>query len=336
MHFSKGYVIGLCLTSVYALQSCKKKSTCREHPDVSTLNSTVTIERLDQRLFQCKDKKSIRLFLQEQPAFARDIIEMDRYPSHEEAIDQLYKLTHDSYLDTLYQDTQHAFGDLAELQKELQQACRFMRYYYPSFKQPTFKSIMTGFAIDLYNQDSIVYIGLDYFVGPKAHYRPQGKPQYILRRYQREYIVPTYVISLASSVNAYDPLDHTLLASMIYWGKTYYFAEHLLPCTPDSLIIGYTEDELQRAQASELAIWQHFLEKKLLFQSNPMVVSKYSDERPYTNEIGTKCPGRIAQWMGWQIVRQYAKKKKCTLSDLMHTSNAQQIFEESGYRPTNK
>jgi hypothetical protein len=61
---------------------------------------------------------------------------------------------------------------------------------------------------------------------------------------------------------------------------------------------------------------------------------KYLGDRPKTLEVGEKCPGRIALWVGWQIVNSYAENHAdVTLPQVMRVSNSQKLFKESGYRP---
>ena len=318
----------------FLFSNCKKKNECISHPDVSSISVKIKIDRLEQQLFQLQTKEEIKNFLSAHPSFAHDILETHRYPSEEVAIDQLQHLIQDPYMDTLYQDTKRVFGDLSQLKKELEQAFRLIKYYYPSFREPVVQTMVTGFATDLYINDSILFIGLDYFIGPTAHYRPEGKANYILKRYQSDYIVSNSILLLSRRYNTFDELDQTLLASMIYWGKAYYFTKQILPCIPDSLIIGYSNEEIQRAQGGETQIWQYIIEKKILFQNNPILQIKYIEDRPYTAEIGSKCPGRIGQWIGWQITNSYVKRNSISLPNLMKNLNSQEIFEKSDYHPT--
>ena len=41
------------------------------------------------------------------------------------------------------------------------------------------------------------------------------------------------------------------------------------------------------------------------------------DERPKTLEIGDKCPGRIGEWLGWEIVNRYVDEEGIDLATLM-------------------
>jgi hypothetical protein len=64
---------------------------------------------------------------------------------------------------------------------------------------------------------------------------------------------------------------------------------------------------------------------------------KYLGERPKTIEVGEKCPGRIGQWVGWQIVNKYQETHSETaLPELMQISDADKLFKESHYKPDKK
>jgi hypothetical protein len=54
-------------------------------------------------------------------------------------------------------------------------------------------------------------------------------------------------------------------------------------------------------------------------------------------EVGEKCPGRIGQWVGWQIVNAYMNAHKdVTLPELMNQRDAQKLFKESKYKPISR
>ncbi|MBA4057291.1 MAG: gliding motility lipoprotein GldB, partial [Marivirga sp.] len=56
-----------------------------------------------------------------------------------------------------------------------------------------------------------------------------------------------------------------------------------------------------------------------------------------TVQVGEKCPGRIGQWIGWQIVNTYAETQpEMSLPQLMAAGNAQKLFKESAYKPSKR
>ena len=304
-----------------------------ERPDVSDIAVDVDIIRLEQELFSSTSKNEVRLFLEQNKSFAQNFLRLDEYPHDSVVVNQLYSLIQNPSLDTVYQESQQIFGDMEAIRQDFETAFKYIKYYYPDFEAPTIYTVVTGFGNDLYVSDDMIVIGLDYFLGEKATYRPAQIPQYILRRYTPEHVVPTVILLLSQQYNTIDREDQTMLADMIYYGKSYYFTDFVLPKTPDSLLIGYTAEEMEGVQVNERRIWEHFLKNELLYENNHMVKKKYLQERPNTLEIGNKAPGRIATWLGWQIVKDYMRRKEdVSLPELMANPNARQILEESKYK----
>jgi hypothetical protein len=131
--------------------------------------------------------------------------------------------------------------------------------------------------------------------------------------------------------------DKTVLADMIAYGKAYYFARHMLPCVEDSVLIGYTTDEITGAQANEDLIYARLVENEVLYSTSHQIKQRYIEERPKTLEVGEKCPGRIATWVGWQIVKSFMDRNAgTTLQDLMKLQDAERIFKDSKYKPERK
>lgn len=160
--------------------------------------------------------------------------------------------------------------------------------------------------------------------------------EYLLRQYKKENIVPSclLIFGISDRFNKTDLKDKTVLADMIAFGKSYYFAKHMLPCVSDSILTWYTPEEIQGSRKNQDLIWARFIEDRVLYATSHMVKQKYLGERPKTVEVGEKCPGRIGQWVGWQIVNSYMREHDdVTLRGLMNQRNAQKLFKESKYKP---
>ena len=110
-----------------------------------------------------------------------------------------------------------------ELKRQFEKAFINLRYYYPQFKLPRVQTAITGFeGSDLFLSDSLIVVGLDYFLGDKARYRPKMY-DYMLRRYNKDFIVPSVVLltGIDSHFNRINTDDKTVLADMIAYGKAY-------------------------------------------------------------------------------------------------------------------
>jgi gliding motility-associated lipoprotein GldB len=319
------YIFLIC-TLFYACTSESDKEV-----DISGIQVDVEIKRLEKELFALKSKDEVKNFLNQNQAFRQHFLQASQYPHDSILINAVYQLATDTSISQLLNETQQQFGDLSALQQEFARAFKHIKYYYPDFIPPQIYTVVTGLANDMYVSDSLVIIGLDFFIGDSATYRPQF-PQYVLKRYSKEYIVPSVILLLSKKYNQVNSADNTLLSEMIFYGKAFEFTKYIMPAVHDSILIGYSAEQLADSDKNRDVIWAHFIEKKLLYETSHFVKIKYVDERPYTAEIGSKAPGAIGRWLGWQIVKAYMREEKPTLQELMKNNNAQRIFMQSKYK----
>lgn len=309
------------------LYSCSNES---ESPDVSAVKVNVTIERLDESVMNLKSRDEVKAFLSKNVGLLRQF-----YGSSAEdsiLIDWLTVLSFDEESRKFYERVKQHYGDLSDLKSQFETAFKHLKFYYPDFKEPRIITTFTGFSHDISVSDTLVIIGLESFLGPKFAERPR-QPNYILRRYDKPYIVPTVVALLSKKYNKVDVNDRTMLADMMYYGKSFEFMKAMLPETADSLIIGYPDSSMVNTAYAQDLVWGHFIDKQLIYETNDRIKDRYLVERPKTTEIGPACPGRIGQWVGWEIVKHYrTENPKITLQQLMANQNARQIFEESKYK----
>ena len=324
-------IIFVCFVAM--LSSCSSDG-CREIPNTKGIEVDIKIERLEQELFSLPSQEAVMDFLQEHQSFARLFLFSEEYPNDSILAASIYKVINDPHIDTLYQETLAEFAEMEILELEFAEAFENIKSFYPQFTVPKIQTAVTGFANDMYVSDSLIIIGLDYFVGDNATFRPVDLPQYILDRYQKEYIVPSIVLILSNQFNNTEVRDKTLLAEMIYYGKAYYFTSRVLPCTNDSLLIGYTGEDMIEVNENEDIIWASFLHNQILYETDHEMKKKFIGERPKVHEIGEKCPGRIGTWVGWEIVQSFMNSHdKVTLQELMKNPDAKAIFQTSKYNP---
>ncbi|MBY0435727.1 MAG: gliding motility lipoprotein GldB [Cyclobacteriaceae bacterium] len=309
---------------------------CAFIPDTSSITVNLQVESLEDSLPNITSKQQLSNFFSHH-AEVRDLFfNRPAYPSDSAFINQLYKRFTNPYLDTLLMETHRVFGKGEELRTQFEAAYKNLLHYYPEVKAPRIQTIVTGLEADLFVSDSLVMVGLDYFLGDGAKFRPNNLYQYMLRRYNKDFIVPSVMLltGIDSRFNKINPNDKTVLADMVAYGKAYYFAKQMLPCTPDSVLIGYTRKEMEGSREFENLIWSRFVEDQVLYSANHMVKQKYIGERPKTVEVGEECPGRIGTWVGWQIVKKYMETHpKVGLRELMEMADAPRLFKESGYKP---
>ncbi len=324
------------LTISLLLFGCGKKDECKDTPDVSAIQAEVNIERVENELFKNKSKEGIRAYLQKDKILANKFFNLNQYPTDSLIVNSLYNTLNHPGLDTVYKETQAVFGDMKDVESQLTEAFKNIKFYFPDFYIPKVKTIITGLNNDLYVSDSLIVIGLDFFLGPKGTYIP-NIPNYVLKRYQKQYLVSIIVALVSQKYNQVNMLDKSLLAEMLYYGKSYEFVKTMMPCTNDTIILGYDKQEVIDCDNYESVIWANFVQNNLLFKTDHFTVNKFVGESPKTYEIGDKCPGRIGRWVGWKIIQKYrAENPDITIPALMKNNDVKKIFEASKYKPDKK
>lgn len=315
--------------------SCSDREVaCELSEEILQIPIDVDIQRMETQLFETTSVKDLSWILDNNPEFASQYLQEDLYKSKEEMIKELVLVNQDTSLQELKGEATQHFKDIQELESELENAFKYIKYYFPEFKVPKVYTYVSGFNSDLFISEDIIVIGLDYFLPADHRFQPPDLPQYINRRYQKEYIVPTILVALSSEFNETSLEDQTLLADMIYYGKAYHFVKTMMPCTSDEYIIGYTPEEIQASYSNEELIWSHFIENELLFITNPFEIRKYTGEAPFTDAISMEAPGRLGRWIGWNIVDEYRFNNSLSINELMAEKNADLIFRQSEYRPS--
>lgn len=235
------------------------------------------------------------------------------------------------YVDTLYQEI-NQLVNVSEIRFDLDRAYKRLITHFPDFEVPKIEMIYSGFGRDIFISDSLLIIGIDYYLGEEASFRPNVY-DYIKARLTPDHLVPQVMQFTSLQFNQTKNQKRSLLEEMIYYGKALEFASEMLPCEPKHLIMGYTPQEMANAEVSEAVIWNFFLDNSLIYSEAPNNISRYIDERPAVPEIDKICPGRIGQWVGWQIIQKYREETGTSFAELMEETDAQKILTQSKYRP---
>jgi hypothetical protein len=294
----------------------------------------VTIEALEEKLVQVNSKAELVALLDKHKQLRDYFLLRSEYPNDSVFINDLFQKFSNAHIDTLLSETKRVFGTKEKLQKDLNEAFGRIKVHYPDFVIPKVQTVLSGFDTDLFVSDTLIIVGLDYYLGKGAKYRP-NQYEYILQQYHPENIVPSIMlmIGIDSRINATNLADKTVLADMMAYGKSFYFAKQMLPCTPDSVFMHYTSSDVAGAKKNMDLIWYRLVEDKVLYNTTNTIKQRYLSERPKTIEVGPECPGRIGQWMGWQIINSYMQHNGVSLPELMQNAQADVLFKQSKFNP---
>ncbi|NVJ87493.1 MAG: gliding motility lipoprotein GldB [Algoriphagus sp.] len=322
--------IGCALLLFFSCGS--RKETCELDSDILSQDLDLEVVRLEQEFFDAETQEDFQYLLEKYPEFTKIYLQADLYNSIDSLTSDLLEIHQDSAMQVLNDSVQTVYQDFSDVEEELKNAFKYIRHYFPDFQVPKVYTFVSGFNSDLVVTEELIVIGLDYFLPASHSFQPE-LPRYMAERYEKAYIVPMIVTAISSRYNQTKPADNTMLAEMIYYGKSYHFTKAILPCTSDQFIIGYTPNQIAESFANEEYIWAHFVENELLYETNPFEIRKYMGEAPFTDAISTVAPGRLGRWLGWNIVDDYVFNQEVTLPELMQNKNAEEIFRQSGYRP---
>lgn len=228
------------------------------------------------------------------------------------------------------------FPSLTPFEKQLRPLFQHINYYFPLQEDPPIIFLTNN--VDYQNKtvytDSLVLISLDTFLGAdNALY--EGIPSYIVRDMDIAYLGAHLADEFAIGVVP-QPKDRTLLGQMVYYGKKLYVKDLLLPSEKDEIKISYTTEELEWVNANERFIWQYFIENELLYKTQTSFFQRFIEPAPFSKfylEIDNESPGKIGQWIGWQIVRSYAKKNPEMTPQEILALPSRALFTAANYKP---
>lgn len=312
-----------------------QQDPCQNDGDILATEVQIEVERLEEEFYTRSSPEAVGELLQQYPSYSQLFLHADQYPTDSVLARKIFDLNQTASIDTLYQEAVATYQDFDPIKGDLEIAIGKLKALYPETKVPKVQTAVTGLYNDLYISDSLIIIGVDFFIGKDASYPPLNVPEYLLRRYNKSHL-SSIIVKFLSGNQVTKGRSSTLLSEMVDFGKTYYLASRLIPCTPDSILLGYTSREMELAYANEPVIWANFLENEVLYETSHITKRRFLGERPNVYEISQDCPGRIGAWVGWRIVEDYMRKNDVSIQALLAETDNDKIFRLSGYKPQSR
>ncbi len=301
--------------------SCDKKSKVEKA--VEEIPVALKVDRFDQAFFKATPKELPNLKA-EYPFF---------FP--EGVADQVWiaKMQDKDWRD-LYAEVQKKYPDFNKQTTEIEDLFKHLKYYFPETMLPKVYTVIgemdyTNKAI--YANDKLI-IALELYLGKDVKF--YTFPEYLRQNFEERQIMPDIVSSYALR-KIPPPNDKTLLAEMVYYGKELYLKDLMLPEYTDAEKMGYLPEQIVWCQENESYIWRYFIEENLLFSSDAKLANRFINVAPFSKfylEIDNASPGRVGQWVGWQVVRSFMENNEVNLVDMLKM-DARELFEKSKYKP---
>ncbi len=305
--------------------SCKQKNPLQV--DTSKINAKANVIRFDKIFYQAKPEDLPKIKSDFKNLFPKQVTDSLWLAKMKDTLER-----------ELFIAVQKEFGDFSKEKNDLTELFKHVKYYYPKFKDPKIITILTNITYDdrvVYNKDTL-YISLDVFLGKDHPFYKKylDYPKYIVNTFTKEQLLVNSAKEIAQKVQI-PQNNRTFLDKMIQRGKVYYTTQAFLPEMPENEIIHYLPEQQKWTSDNEKMIWTYFLDKNLLYDTNPKLDRRFLEEAPFTKfylDIDNETPGRIGEWVGLQIVKSYMQKNDVSLPEMLQTPNTE-LFKKSKYKP---
>jgi hypothetical protein len=338
-------IILTTLSLITGCNGCNKQSEMQPI-EIKPVTYEVKLNRFEKELFEA-DQNQLKETLTKlkdkygvfYTSYARDIMRMPEDKNDPLFLNNMKMLLSINRMIELQQIVDSNFKDVSDIEHNLSEAMGRYKTAFPEAGIPQFTTFISEFGNGNVIYDSMICIGLDFYMNNRflAFYRGLQFPEFMIAKMQRAYIVPNALKALAiGQFDRQTDKDKRFLAQMLLEGKIRYFIKALLPNTPDTVIMGYSQQQWEWCMNNEAEIWKHFIDKNMLYESNPAAFMRYLNDGPFTVAEGVppESSPAIGAWMGWKIINEYMKQNpKVTLRELMNNVKFDDILKQSKYRP---
>lgn len=229
-------------------------------------------------------------------------------------------------------------------EQDLEHFFKRFHHYFPERKTPKVITFADGYPRTIQQGlERIVItpehlgIGLHYVLGDGFQYYPPDLPRYLSRRFNTEHLPATVAHQYADLMIPEPGIETNpvLIDQIVHQGLQLYFVDQLLgPEIQDSIKLFYNTEQIEWAHTYEARAYKDIV--PVLYDVNAELIRRYIDDSPFTSQLNRKSAPRLGQFLGWKIIQAFmAKYPETQLKELISRTDYQQIFKESGYRPSN-
>ena len=334
---------------VLLLFGCEADQHPTFKPDVSDIEVEVVVRRFEQDLFAMDTTQmgpSLQAIAAKYPAFSKIFFEQILRSSGPDIPEEAHHAFMNGFINhpevkNLHDTCMVLYQDFSELEASFTQAFKYLKYYFPNLPTPDITTFVSEFtvAVFIYQEQSLA-LGLDFFLGEQYPYREKNPynanfSDYLTRSFNQDHLVAKALFPLVEDMVG-PPKSDRLLDQMINNGKKLFVIEHLLPETPDSVLLEATAQQVDWLYQNELEIWAYFLQEELVYSNEWNEIRKYVDYSPNSPGMPEEAPGRTANFTGWRIVQAWMNRQHDGAPDLQHLlreKDAQVILDGSKYKP---
>ena len=224
----------------------------------------------------------------------------------------------------------------------LEEAFKRLHYYFPKYTL-THNIILFVGPLESYGNivttDGIA-IGLQMHMGMKAKWYYEQPfqtlyPPMYTRTYTPDFIAISSVHNILNDIYGKPANARTLMEQMVEAGKIQYVVNACFPNTPDSIRMGFTNEQCLQLKKQEAQIWTYLLHEKLCNSTNQNDLDNLLQEGEVNNLFGESLPGNVGKFIGLQLVTAWMHQnaQKETSLETMLNTDASKIVATVSYAP---
>lgn len=332
----------LLILAIAAVLFCACKKEKRE-AKIDNIALDLNIERFDRDFWNLREDTlhlatQLDALNEKYPFWTDDylcrVLQLGRTYNDSSVLFILPKFLNDTNVSALYVDAMKHYEDVTDIEKPLGEAFKRAKYFFPDIETPAVYMHISGLNQSICVGQGYLSISIDNYLGADYPIYQGHIYDYLLPNMRREMIVPDVLRAWMESEFPFYPQEGELLEDLIYEGKLVYLTSVLAPELPDTILMGYSAEQLFWCEQSEPAMWDKIREEGHLFSHESVWRAKYLHNAPFTSPFTQNSPGRGGVYLGWKIVECYMNRNKdITPLQLMENTNYRQILEQSEYNP---
>lgn len=233
----------------------------------------------------------------------------------------IYQYKNDPGIQKIEKRIKEKFNNLEKHKSQINDGLKHLKHHFPTGKIPENIVFMNSLLqSNAFCTEKEIGIGLDRYLGQNTDVIKElpSEPfydwikesmdvQYLERDALCSWIITHYI----------EEDQGTLAESIIRWGKIIYLTEASFPDYEKNIIIRYSIEDYNWALKNEYTFWKYLVDQKLLFKNNDLDKANLLKEAPFTMGLPNESPDRFAQFLGWQMVRNYMSKNHISLQQLL-------------------
>lgn len=227
------------------------------------------------------------------------------------------------------------FSSISNLKNDLGNSLYNFKNLFSEYPTPNIITMFSGFNYGVIVEDSLVAIGLDFYLGKNSiFYQRLGDPEYLRFQKQARFITPNILEAWYDSFFSYTNKRTNFLSELIYKGKIMYLISNTLENFDLQDQLRFSKTDLKWCDENESSIWAFLIDNDLLFSSREKEYRSYLNHAPFSKGMTQESPSRIAYYIGYKIVEKYMKNNnEVSINELMFEEDFMKILTQSKYKP---